>query len=620
MKNKLAILFLLFSISCYSQQIKIGSVVKDGQTKEPLAYCSVSILGTRKGTITNADGGFTVTVKSEKDLLEFSYLGYESKTIPASELQKNECVFLQKNTFELQEVEIHADIDYLYDILVNSRKKLQQNNSERLSKAYYAIETKATPLEIYSYETNNDSLKNPVLNIHIISPEEQEEKTVELLECFYNASMAGDRINDLKFRNGKVFSQRAENFYFSLNSSKAMGLFCFFEKNEIFPSCPFQYGKSGMKRIFNLELLSFDGNNYNIKFYPRDNSNKYFSGDVWIEKKSMQVLKVNLVIDNAEVYPLVPSAVVDTVKNFSLKISNSFNPQNGFSPDYTAFDYSFNYVSKGGSFISESNYKNSISKINSKGLIYYYDYESPFILPFFDYDYDYNDYVLLSLFPYNNDFWEANNIVQLTENQKEKFEIGNNIKITKNDVSEDNNSFKGYFTNKESGWFSDCFVFWLADKRIQLAKPSQMEDFLKSAQQTPFPDELCKLEIQILLDVTEKGDSVISKSWTVFDTMNSVYKYVQTSETGAFLNIYFDICEIERRKMQTQLDENKYTLSEIEAIYNSTKSEIDKITKQFLDDSDRGRDNIGLKKWNKYVLENLGINNLELIKDTEETN
>jgi len=621
MACKLLLLQVLLPFTCFSQ-VNITGFVKDLQTNEPLAYCNVSVPGTSKGTITNSDGVFSIKSVLDKDVLVFSYLGYESKTMLVSDLQKNKYVFLQKNSYLLKEVEIHADNDYLYDIFSKSRKVLQKNRSVYASKAYYVIETKATPLEVYYPDTNSYSRQNPFPTINSYSLDEQQEKTVELLECFYNASLEGNKIKALKFRNGKSFLIPSENYFISLNSSKAIGQFCFFEKNEIFPSCPFQYGKNAMKKNFNLELLSFDSKNYHIKFYPRDNFNDNFSGDVWIEKESFQVLKINLSIDSAEIFPFEPRSHFDTIKYFNLKISNSYNSQNKFLPDYTAFDYGFKYISRYDTVVLESMYKNTMTNINSTGLIYYYDYGTPFIMPYFNYDLDFDDYFLISLFPYNKDFWETNQIVQLTDHQKDKFGIANNMNCRVNDFDNYTGTLSRHHCKSsvsEIGVDRFCFLFWSADKRVILSKPSIMDSVSKDVQQTPYPDQLYKIEVQILLDVTEVGDSIVCKSWTVFDTMKSFYKYDETELTRAFLNIYFDICEIERRKMQKQLDENRYTLSEIDSLYNSTKEEMEKITKQFVLQTDRGRDDRFIKKWNKYVLENLGIDNLELVKNTEKS-
>ncbi len=609
----IAFCFLTINIYC---QTKVSATVKDSQTGEVLPYCNVSIPGTGKGTITNADGVFRITADPAKDVLEFSYLGYETKTVFASYLKNDKDVYLQKNTYELQEIEIHAGNDYLYDILTKSRKKLQQNNSEHTTKTYYAIETKATPLEVFYPDTSNYSRQNPFPETNSYSFDEQNGKTVELLECFYNASVIGDKITGLKFRNGKLFSLPAENYFISSESSKAMGYFCFFEDNEVFPSCPFQYGKNSIKKLFNLELLGFDGKNYHISFNPHDNSKKYFSGDVWIEKESLQVLKINLMIDSAEIIPFDPILRYDTIKNFRMNISNSYSPQNEYLPDYTAFDYSFTYVSRRDTMVLLSGYKNTVSNMNSKGLLYYYDYEKPFILPYFEYNPDYADYILMCLLPYNNYFWEENNIVQLTDNQKNKFEIGNNISDAENQncIKNGNMFFQGYDqTHAGIGTFAMLYDFWSADQRLIVDKVEVSENLPDL-----YPDQMCNLVVQIVLDITEVGDSLVCKSWSVFDFAKSVYLYDDTPDVESYFNIYFDICEIERRKLQKKLDEKKHTLSEINEIYNLTKAEIDMISKQFYSETDRGHDEKSIKKWNKYVLENLGIDNLKLVKNTEQ--
>ncbi len=622
MKCKLLILLLLVSSSCFTQTIIIGTV-KDCQTKQPLAYCNVYFTETKKGTITNADGLFCISADTIKGALEFSYLGYEAKTIFVSDWKNNKIVLLQKNIYELPEIEIHADNDYLYDILIESQNKLQKNKSEHVSKAYYAIETKAHTLDVCYPDTKTKSLQKTREMFDKENSVDKKEKTIELLECLYNASISGSKITNLKFRNGKVFSLPAENYFFSLNTSTAMSQFCFFEKNEIFPSCPFQYKKRNMKKIFDMKLLSFDGNNYHIAFYPYDNSKKYFSGDVWIEKQSKQVLKITLMIDSAEVFPFVPpsfSNFNDTIKNFNLYISNSYNPTKEFLPDHTVFEYSFTYVSRKDTIVLKSKYKNTITDIKSKGLIYYYDYKKPFVLPYFTYDFDFYDYYLLALFPYNRDLWETNNIVQLTESQKTVFGIGEVNNSENHCLIKD-----GQLCLKDSdpyiysgiGVFLFHYIFWSEDKRVILSKTSIMDEITKDVQQTPYPDQLYNIEVQILLDVTEVGDSIVCKSWTVFDTMKSFYKYEETEFTRAFLNIYFDICEIERQKMQEMFSQKQYSLKEIDEIYNATKAKLERIKKQYCSETDRGRDEKTLKKWNKYVFENLGIDNLELVRNTE---
>lgn len=322
-------------------------------------------------------------------------------------------------------------------------------------------------------------------------------------------------------------------------------------------------------------------------------------------------------IDSAEIIPFDPILRYDTIKNFTINISNSFNPQNDFLPDYTAFDYSFSYVSRRDTMVLLSGYKNTVSNMNSKGIIYYYDYEKPFVLPYFEYELDYADYILMCLLPYNIVFWEENNIVLLTDNQKDKFSIGENVNIIDNhsNVKDGKMYLKNYNTgNNDFGIFlMYSYDFWNAEKRLLIDK-LVVSDNLPNL----YPDQRCNLVVQIVLDVTEVGDSIVCKSWSVFDATQTVYLYDDTPDVESYFNIYFDICEIERRKMQKKLDEKKYTLQEIDAIYNSTKADIGRISKQFYLETERGHDEKGIRKWNKYVMENLGIDNLEIARKKAE--
>ena len=301
-----------------------------------------------------------------------------------------------------------------------------------------------------------------------------------------------------------------------------------------------------------------------------------------------------------------------------MDVSYSFNPEYSYLPDYTFFNYDFIYVSRRDTIVREDINKRTTSKISSNGLIYYYDYNKPFILPYFTYDYDFNDYMLMTFIPYNKVLWNSNDIVLLTTKQKQQIGVNDEYGNAENQLNiKDGKIIFEKFFQKDISFFEFHYVFWSTDKRVILSSPSIYDNISKDVDKMQFPSDLYNLKVQILLDVTEIGDSIVCKSWTIFDTMETFYKYAETSNTKAFFNIYFDICEIERRKMQKQLDENKYTLSEIEASYYSTKAEMEKISKQFVMETDRGRDDKNMKRWNKYVLENLGIDNLELIKNTE---
>ena len=94
-----AILAVFFSLSASAQQFTASGQVLDAQ-KEPLIGVSVQEKGTTNGAITDLDGNFTLTVRSNATLI-FSYVGYKSQEQKASRQMK---VTLQEDNEVLEEV------------------------------------------------------------------------------------------------------------------------------------------------------------------------------------------------------------------------------------------------------------------------------------------------------------------------------------------------------------------------------------------------------------------------------------------------------------------------------------------------------------------------------------
>ncbi|MFO7999899.1 MAG: TonB-dependent receptor [Marinilabilia sp.] len=68
--------FLLFVSAGLNGQVKVTGKVLDEETREPLVGAAILVKGTDKGTVTDLDGLFELSVKSERQTLLFKYLGY----------------------------------------------------------------------------------------------------------------------------------------------------------------------------------------------------------------------------------------------------------------------------------------------------------------------------------------------------------------------------------------------------------------------------------------------------------------------------------------------------------------------------------------------------------------
>ena len=71
------VLILILSTSVYAQQVTVTGKVTD-ETNMGLPGVSVLVKGGKKGTTTDFDGNFEISVSASKTLI-FSYLGYQAQ-------------------------------------------------------------------------------------------------------------------------------------------------------------------------------------------------------------------------------------------------------------------------------------------------------------------------------------------------------------------------------------------------------------------------------------------------------------------------------------------------------------------------------------------------------------
>ena len=85
--------------------IDITGKVKDITTGELLPFANILVLGTRRGTVTNVDGFFTLPkVPNDEIILEVSYIGYQTAKVKTKPNQSSFVIQLTPIVNELQEV------------------------------------------------------------------------------------------------------------------------------------------------------------------------------------------------------------------------------------------------------------------------------------------------------------------------------------------------------------------------------------------------------------------------------------------------------------------------------------------------------------------------------------
>ncbi len=99
------ILFVLSIAFAYSKDIVVKLYVCEQVIQKPLFRANVLVKGQKRGTATDKKGFFELSVLP-KDSLKISYIGYEPKTLKVQNLQKIDTIFLQKKSYEIENITV----------------------------------------------------------------------------------------------------------------------------------------------------------------------------------------------------------------------------------------------------------------------------------------------------------------------------------------------------------------------------------------------------------------------------------------------------------------------------------------------------------------------------------
>ncbi|KAA6313162.1 TonB-dependent receptor SusC, partial [termite gut metagenome] len=98
------IFFISFSVFAQQNSLSIRGQVLDKKTNEPLIGANVSIANDKTGTVSDAEGKFTLSPKSFPATISVSYLGYQTSRISVGENSGAVTVFLLEDVGILNEV------------------------------------------------------------------------------------------------------------------------------------------------------------------------------------------------------------------------------------------------------------------------------------------------------------------------------------------------------------------------------------------------------------------------------------------------------------------------------------------------------------------------------------
>jgi hypothetical protein len=563
---------LLAQVSGPDLTVYISGRVLDKATGRPIAYANVSNISLKEGTISNDDGFFKLRIKSAQDSVMVSFIGYHNYHIPLQEGNLHYNVLLRENEQLLDEVVVKPEAsDYLADLIEQLRK--EKNKYSASSKVYYNLKT--------SFE----------------------EKQTELVEGFYNGRITGYDLSGLTLKNSRIAAQSLDGLSFqSTDATRAILALQLFEKDGSAPIQPLQLSRRRLRKAYYLYLDKKFKNEqsdsvYVISCIPKDTSGAYFKAKIFLNVSRNLLEKIDFKCNHAKAYPFRPFAC-DSFLNVNLDITKSFTDINRHQVfNYLNFSYQITYKQID-DYRLNTMFKDSVRNVATKAVVYCYNYNDTFFTPLFNFTPAlYQDYVQASALPYNRYFWEHNHELKTNDERKENDSFFYSDK-----------AMTGKYSPNEREEFH--YGLWQADKRVIYRL---RVDDKKASQPRPVPlSQQYHISVQLFLDINRFRDTTQVVTAAVFDPIRTYYYLPLDTPAYCFMNIYFDLVEIERRKLEKKIYQSDRSIATIQRLYDESNDRVQELGKKYFPEVQHGTMEKGMKKWNDIIYQNLGIDNLKI--------
>jgi len=564
------IIYLIFlHFICFSQQVIVGRVV-DAVNNNPLAFASIQIQNTTKGTISDNDGNFKLWLSKQNldDTLIISYLGFQKKHIIINQLKNNVLVKLTASSCNIEEISVNSYTNnyiskYLYKLILNYRFKELYNSS----KVFFRLT---------SY---NDSIP------------------IEVVEAFYNSKISKSRgLSLLELKMGR-FGHNSQLSFYSLNTTNLIldyGLYLR-RNTSILPLWP---GKMNLRKIRKNYFLTYtviSNSSHKISFVSKTEAN-LFNGYIIFNPNTLNICKIELYARN----PIVDLKPINTQHSAcfkDLQIALEYNSENLNLLKYISLKYDVKYTIKSKSY-----------DIATNALLLFYDYNSKFISPFFTSKINLsNDYLKIAVYGFNADFWEEN------------YNLPTNKKII--------SAFKDFLIKGDLVNFSNnlgiinescikkSLIEWRLENRIK------WEDFnyntvdfgisekeIKDEHGIYTPSDLYNLDFTYFINPLILGDNKYCYITNLFfNKFNSYYFLNHDEYTLAMVNIIFDMYGLNLLKLNDLIEKQINTPYEL--CMQISKESAGKANEILLK-TEKGQNIEELLKYNNIYYSKTDINNI----------
>ncbi len=313
MRKYITLLTCIFSIITFTAAAQLTLVkgkVMDGKTKDPIPFANVIFVGTTMGTITAADGSFSIQSSDNVSYIEVSFIGYKK-------IKKK----IKQGVKQTINVLIEEDAEILGEIVLKESKKSKRDDPAYIMmKKVWANKKKNLPENLSSLEY--EKYQKIEFDLNNIDDEFKQKKLFKDFQFIFDSS-------DTSEINGKVFlpifiTESIYDYHFRKNprrevemlkASKVAG----FQDNQsvnqymdalhqdvdiysnyinLFNkgfSSPLSTSGYLTYKYFLTDSVEVDGvKSYMLQFVPRRKHELTFYGEFWVQSGSWAVEKVNM--------------------------------------------------------------------------------------------------------------------------------------------------------------------------------------------------------------------------------------------------------------------------------------------------------------------------------------
>ena len=309
-------------------------------------------------------------------------------------------------------------------------------------------------------------------------------------------------------------------------------------------------------------------------------------------------MKVKLSCLNATKHPFLPLFQTDSINQVALQITRTFAATAGQAHfQHVDFGYKVSYKSR----------DSKAYQVATNAILYAYDFGKAFWLPKFDFSADViDDFRKINAMPYNPYFWEKHDELKLNDQQNLNEQFFN----TPNNLTNQTAFSKNAYT--KNGLLEHPYVFWTRNRlsfTSQFEATASAKTAVKPALEKPF-----HLGIKLFLDVNFLEGRMYTTTAVVFDPLISYYRLPVTDTVLCFVNLYFDLMELERQALEEDIQQSDQSIETIEQLYEARLAKMEELSKQYFKEVERGEKKKEIKKWNNFVKEKLGVDNIEFFK------